>query len=1470
MAGRPNLPRTLGGEVAPGNARSFSQNNMVDLTGEGNATGIVTSSAAQPRHGIRAATTPLPREVIDLDGDDNDGGDDDVDDMMVERPAKRMRMMDGGSESAMVASPTAIFLEHQEDTAHEVVSGTALPRPPRMNTPTGSQSRSNAATRKIPLSQRKANGLQAPPMSVYFPFGRGAADFAPWTGNHSEDIMNEQAVKAGYSDKPPVSTQSESNSAASILWPNLSQKNNIGLQTLSHLFVQVMEKRQAMGKVTAPSSFKPPPRVTVTDTKREAWLRDLSNLEVPLRKQSRTIPHGIRGKLLMEQCLAKSIPLQRAVWLAKCVGANELRAFKRKGVSGASATSGEGKWIREWTVQVEQFLESVVSSCGKVDGWREKMDYAVKLASHFYLERLLDCDHYLDWVVDSFGEASLEQLPVWTILSQLFWEGITNFGRRGRRLAIAIAKHLSRVGYSDHFKTLRQRLQRLLVVMAATKRASLIVPYHWHECKDLISTVLRSAAGKSRTAELAIENVIKRNEHLIGLTQSKSCMTASPALKVIRLLDGLDLNFNASDVASRCLALLPDASRLMTLVLDWASSTYRHGQARIYMGPRIIRELAEDEISIDSMVLGFLRQKSACPTTNPRAVYAVVSELVRFQAFSVGNFVQWALTSGALYTASAASGLIAGLLQALPVDHHSINMRKTLLRRLGVEPVSTASNEMMRQVQKQLASCDGGHAPINAPNLRTITSEGKADMSYWIQGTIHRYSRSTILTLTSFVFLRGLLEQLEDIPVMVQLLHCAAGADATSTLSSVTETLSYNADAIAALDELIPLLDRLIDRHRTLRTQQPLERSFVLALTNLVKRIPEKAALVQPLTQDLAYCDQQNSIMVCSPASDNMTGMHASHLDSEADIDAVFASGNTMDEQLIQRVFMRVMQQAEKTLQWPTTETSSKLGGWLTQLRSLDAHTFDGLVRDFVRTFASGATVAGKIPHSNAILVLVAVSCVSIEDAVEALWNANTSAAAVVAINLLALPLPEKSLHRIERYRFGLHQKLFAEQTPHMVVSILRRACSDPKFPVNDQHVCSLAAWLAVHSGESVFEAQNVTDNTQALRCNNYKLCRQIFTRAIAVNRQGMLDVGTIMQHADALSEPFCSAMIRMTSSSIARDSELSEDLKSRAIQAVIDDSQVWPQLLAALDSSHSRDVNLWAREQLMSSSIIESVSQPENVPTNTLILAMSITRQEKEDDSDLHTLAALATRVRGHERQLTEVSGLAYDSEAFKACFDSLQVSLQLCAQHLDATRFDNEALAVKKATLLGALCALLLHPQLQAHQAMLEYIFDIASSLSDSLSSEAVCSIARAASPAVLSTSPRIVSILGTSISPDAWLALAFRPQPPGSQQQRLLSRQPSQQPQQSQPIATAAFARQAHGQSPQPQQQPPQGRLTPQVSSAAAAAAAAARSSAQSEAKTVPYILRRWETMPDPTPVMGENDTSLSMGLFAARRA
>lgn len=198
------------------------------------------------------------------------------------------------------------------------------------------------------------------------------ADFFPWTGNHPEDQFSDTVIRQGFFDKAQM-TQNETGSARATLFPTL--KNKTGLQTLSSIFTSVLAQRKAHGQITSSSTFKPPPRVTVTDTKREMWLKDLANPTISLRRLSRSIPHGIRGKVLLDQALSKNIPIGRAIWLAKCVGANELRSFRRKGVSGTFAMGGEAKWIRDFTACVEQFIESILGTCGEAD-FKTKINYA--------------------------------------------------------------------------------------------------------------------------------------------------------------------------------------------------------------------------------------------------------------------------------------------------------------------------------------------------------------------------------------------------------------------------------------------------------------------------------------------------------------------------------------------------------------------------------------------------------------------------------------------------------------------------------------------------------------------------------------------------------------------------------------------------------------------------------------------------------------------------------------------------------------------------------------------------------------------------------------------------------------------------------------------------------------------------------------------------------------------------------------
>ena len=492
-------------------------------------------------------------------------------------------------------------------------------------------------------SSLKARGTQPPLAATALTHGK-AADFFPWTGAQAEDVVNEHVIKSGFSDKPSGSSQSESHTARPSLWPNL--KNKAGLPLLSALFVQVLEKRQNLGRCTAPSTFKPPPRVTLTDTKREAWLRDLANPEVPLRRLSRTIPHGIRGKTLLDQSIGKDIPIPRAVWLAKCVGANEIRAFRRKGISGSAALGGELKWVREWTVFVEQFLEGTIASCGQ-EGWKGKMDYAIRLATNFFSESLLDTEHYLSWLLASVETAAAQTLPVWIVLVQIYWKHLVAQHRFGRRLANAILAHLHTLASPSNTSvesSLVTRLQQLIVVLATSSKGCLIALSDWGRVSSVFARMLCAESYKHQAPSL--REVVARNNRVFNISASKTVADKTPKLEIISLLDSIQLHFSPKLVAERCMELEADLATTFSIILEWASSRYREGLARVYVAAELARYWKQDLFDIEAAVFRFFSVSVPPPNIDRMLLCRIVAELVRSGHFSFGRYLQWLISMG--------------------------------------------------------------------------------------------------------------------------------------------------------------------------------------------------------------------------------------------------------------------------------------------------------------------------------------------------------------------------------------------------------------------------------------------------------------------------------------------------------------------------------------------------------------------------------------------------------------------------------------------------------------------------------------------------------------------------------------------------------------------------------------------------------------------------------------------------------
>jgi hypothetical protein len=70
---------------------------------------------------------------------------------------------------------------------------------------------------------------------------------------------------------------------------------------------------------------------------------------------------------------------------------------------------------------------------------------SIRLATHLYAESLVDRDHYMDWLVSGLENSSQAKLPMWILVTQIYWKDLLRLRRYGRRLVAGLLTHLNTV-----------------------------------------------------------------------------------------------------------------------------------------------------------------------------------------------------------------------------------------------------------------------------------------------------------------------------------------------------------------------------------------------------------------------------------------------------------------------------------------------------------------------------------------------------------------------------------------------------------------------------------------------------------------------------------------------------------------------------------------------------------------------------------------------------------------------------------------------------------------------------------------------------------------------------------------------------------------------------------------------------------------------------------------------------------------
>ncbi|EXJ80789.1 hypothetical protein A1O3_07073 [Capronia epimyces CBS 606.96] len=805
------------------------------------------------------------------------------------------------------------------------------------------------------------DSLQLPSSAPYI-VPKKPAGFFPWTGKHPEDVLSDVNVKQGFFDKPPNPPEKELNTARVPLYNAFKHKS--GVENLSILFSLVLDQKNQHGLISSASTFKPPPRVTLTEAKRKSWIADLANADVPLRKLSRTIPQGIRGQILLDLCLQSCVPLNRAVWFAKCVCANEIRTLKRKGTTPAVAVGAESKWIREWTVNVEQFVETHLEPTDHPD-WRSNIQYALHLTTRLYMEHLLDRDHYLDWIVRSFHLADLGHTPFWLMVMHIHQEDICHFRKLGGRLAEVLVEKFELVNkpLAENTAPLRQKLYHTIRWLLHSRPVSFLMPEKWPQA--VVS--VRSCLDTKVLAERQMLDQLNRiNARTMGHNKHAYTAKRSTHQVIVEVLDSAQPPYDLPKLAESLSAACSDIPRLIFTCLEWTCTRFRQSKSRIFLFARLAKRWQSAGHDVDNVILNYL---SACRkgdiSADGKPLQHLAAQLSRSGLFPLSKYIQWLMVRGlpkkrgmvtCLEPMSVAAGPGALPMEADPsqlllhvslqnVEQHVINLRNSILRGSGFDPdvEDNVYQDCVGFLEQELALLDRGPKPseprIPTPAFASLPWTVRSRLAIWLRTKVAARAKarvnvpcapagvnllgSRILDVDQFAFVRNVLECMEDDAVLADVIGILSCSQDDDLIASLVATLCFHADAFSAIGALEVLQRRACQIYLGWRTIRPTMPLFTSSLLDLCTAYPMKTPTTRLLQQDFVRGDRGRAVAACSPYSDGIAeSLQQAGATFVEDFEAILQSEHNMNEQTMNGLFSVLVDRIEKQLKFGYSSTT--------------------------------------------------------------------------------------------------------------------------------------------------------------------------------------------------------------------------------------------------------------------------------------------------------------------------------------------------------------------------------------------------------------------------------------------------------------------------------------------------------------------------------------------------------------------
>jgi mediator of RNA polymerase II transcription subunit 12 len=659
----------------------------------------------------------------------------------------------------------------------------------------------------------------------------------------------------------------------------------------------------------------------------------------------------------------------------------------------------------------------------------------------------------------------------------------------------------------------------------------------------------------------------------------------------------------------------------------------------------------------------------------------------------------------------------------------------------------------------------------------------------------------SLLTPWDFHTVRSYLERFGDLAILADIVGVATTSLDPSVLASAADTINYHARAFRAIGAFDPLFARIATRYAALRTVRLPDRELLLSLGSLARTAQADGQLPQLLNYDLSQLNQRNSLVACSPASDNMGEVMQTGSSSDDEIERILSSGTSMDQQMMGRVLRKIVSNLEEHLAKGSPHLDSH-HAWFHRLRCFDEPTFDMVVNEWlILSLMAQRTDTLRV----ALPTLVGSGCIPLASFLDSLracvakFKTNPSEGGLQsALKGMMITLPSDSLVQScspqDAYRYRLEQRKLCLETEGRFTQCISEVIGLGSIVPSQKAQGQISEFLRSKPMLHVLKYRIVGD-PGCLSKLNKDAPSHYFKQSLnsLLDPRGHLQlpekspeqqVLAVFALASELSLPICQAAIQQLFSSSAASlggsgEALSTSLLNAIKTAVEEDQPSGLELLASLDAALTDQIRRHAEREILNASSFlcsvkgEEIDKVSPAVVQKYLTVIDLTSSKRADTTEQTALLqALIERFKGISQALEDNRLSVLEIYAW------LNALLRLVVSHASAML--SEASHPHQTAMMSAMAALLMHPSLELYPTITEHLFDVTVFLSDYISDDVRFHVTRLEG-ARLASDARCVFILGVTAPVDGWLVLA---KPVNTPLNQASSQPPTPTPVQNQP--------------------------------------------------------------------------------------